>query len=281
MISHCTDTSDIVVHLLGASLTAEDESNITAHCEDCGFLGSLVFHAFDAEADFGHLRSLHGDWTSYGRLLIPERIDASEVLYLDADLLITLDIMDLANVDLGDNLVAGCSGSTLSHRIDFDLLRGVGCPPDMPYVDAGVLLINSEAWRTTRAGERWRSFAAGSAEHLTSHDQSIINYLCMGKFTLLPRKYNTPWVTLSPPQHPDGKIVHFVGSPKPWDLSGKQLHTGYRAWRTYQTAEWASLYGNASNLSLALKRTWSIRKSIARNINKRLRPPASSKHEQS
>ncbi|MEM6698090.1 MAG: hypothetical protein AAF599_06825, partial [Bacteroidota bacterium] len=57
-------------------------------------------------------------------------------------------------------------------------------------------------------------------------------------------------------------IFHFVGSPKPWDILGKQIHPAYDSWLHYQPNLWTTKYSAVTYQKIC--RTWKIRKSIAR-----------------
>ncbi|RYG00415.1 MAG: glycosyltransferase family 8 protein, partial [Chitinophagaceae bacterium] len=100
MVRNCRCNSKLVLWFLCSNFESKHKDSIKRLLHGERFEGQLIFIDFDARKRFGHLGSLHGDWTTYGRLLIPEYIDRDVVLYLDADLIISVDILNLADFDL-------------------------------------------------------------------------------------------------------------------------------------------------------------------------------------
>ena len=70
------------------------------------------------------------------------------------------------------------------------------------------------------------------------------------------------------PANADKAIIHFVGSPKPWDLFGKIIHEGNGTWKTYNTKFWKNQYGNITVQKVI--RTWKIRRSILKHLKSKL-----------
>ena len=224
----------------------------------------------DVLREFGHLGSLHGDWTTYARLLIPDLIAADRALYLDADLTINCDILEIDDgLDFGGRLLAAVTRSTLRMHIDCEFLKlSAGLNDDTPYFNAGVIYFNLAECRKQRAALAWRTFADAHKEHLISHDQSILNGHVKGDFVQLDVRFNLPWIAeATQPEKFRQAIVHFVGAPKPWDFSGHLLHRGFAHWAEYDTPLWRSAYRGFKLEKL--RRAWQVRRSIARVLIRR------------
>ena len=97
LITNCSAKNELKIWFLCSDLNANDKSNIRYLLQNEDFTGALEFVDFNAFERFGHLRSLHGDWTTYGRLLIPTILEVDSALYLDSDLIIEADILALRN----------------------------------------------------------------------------------------------------------------------------------------------------------------------------------------
>ncbi|MGI4776890.1 MAG: glycosyltransferase family 8 protein [Janthinobacterium lividum] len=273
MVRNCTDSSRLVLNFLCSDLSGVDKSNIVKSLADAGFSGQTKFIDFDAEKEFGNLRSLHGDWTAYGRLLIPDVIAADRVLYLDADLSINLDVLELEKtVDLDGHFLAAVAGTTLKWALDGEFLKkSAGMDDDMPYFNSGVVYFNTQACRLDGAAAKWREFAALNRDGLVSHDQTVLNAYVKGDFVRLESRYNVPWVAGNDALEPtDNAIVHFIGAPKPWDLSGRWLHRGHAHWTRHQSSFWNNAYGRLTIGKLF--RTWKIRRSIIKVIMWKMKP---------
>jgi lipopolysaccharide biosynthesis glycosyltransferase len=271
MIRHCSRAESLAIHILASGLNSRDKDNVLTLLDDEGFRGRTSFLDFDADREFGELRSLHGDRTVYGRLLIPDRIDAARALYLDADLAVCLDVLDLdRDVAFQGEPLAAVNGCTVEWTIDQHFLREhAGLTPDTPYFNSGVVLFDLEECRRRGAACTWRSFALAHRDRLVSHDQTVLNAYANGGFLQLPARYNTEWpASLPRPLNVENAIVHFSGSPKPWDVTGRWLHRGHSLWKSYQTPFWRRTYGRMDRPKWS--RTWQIRKSIARVLKDRL-----------
>ncbi len=266
LVRHCPQTEGLRLWFLCVALQPAHHKQIRQLLADEGFRGSCEFIPVPVQQIFGHLPALQGDRTTYARLLIEEYVDTDRALYLDADLLVLTDVFQLRDFDFGDHLLAAVVGSTLAHQLDGNfLIRTMGLPPDIDYFNAGVILFNLTHWRAQHVGDRWRFLVQKHRNQLISHDQTLLNALCRGHFAQLPSVFNTPWYPgQALPQHPNPAIIHFIGSPKPWDVSGQWLHSGYRAWRSYDPLAWKRLYPLHSAQNL--KRAWHIKKSIFKKL---------------
>lgn len=273
LVRNCSDTAQLTLNFLCSNLSDSDKSNVRRLLDEDAYKGQVRFIDFDAQKEFGNLRSLHGDWTAYGRLLIPDLISADRVLYLDADLLINLDVLDLEKtVRLDGHVMAAVTDGTAKWMIDGKFLkRAVGMSDDTPYFNSGIIYFNLEACRAKGAASEWRDFAAEHRDHLISHDQTVLNAYVNGDFLHLDLKYNVPWVAGGHVEdvRANHAILHFLGAPKPWDLGGSVLHSGYRRWFSHSTKFWLRAYGKVTLGKL--ERTWRIRRSIAKVVMRRFK----------
>lgn len=144
--------------------------------------------------------------TSYARLFMPEIIDKSisRILYLDTDIIVSDDLSLLWNVDLENNYIGGC----------LDVFEGtesktsVGLNPDDPYINAGVLLIDLDAWRKIDLPKQFIKFLYDHNGEVHHHDQGIINGVCKGHILILPPQYNMHSTVYSHPFHLIKKITN-------------------------------------------------------------------------
>ncbi|WP_026880427.1 glycosyltransferase family 8 protein [Hymenobacter norwichensis] len=269
LIRNCSDTSMIKLCFFCSNITLLDKKNIKLLLTKESFRGKTEFIDLNIEKQFGHLASLHGDWTAYGRLLIPEIIKDEFALYLDADLVIELDILSLP-MTKGKNIISAVHEGPVQQALDNQLfIEKLNWEPLTPYFNSGVLLFNNEQWRETKASTKIKEIAEAYPAHLISHDQTLLNALCLGNFNQLPKEFNTSW----PPDKKTSsnynqRIIHFIGSPKPWDISGKLIHNNYTIWAQYNTSFWNNNYGKITTEKLV--RTWRIRNSIFKNIKHKL-----------
>ncbi len=266
LVRNCSRNENIAFWFLSSGLTDLDKKSITILLETEHFKGTTEFVDFDAKKIFGHLRSLHGDWTSYGRLLIPDIVKSEKALYLDADLVIELDVLRLEHFDFKGNLIGAVHGSEIKHTLDRAFLtQRLNLSEDTDYFNAGVLLLNLQKWRTERIEDEWKAIAEKFPNELISHDQTLLNALCRGQFAHLPEEFNVPWrASTAKPENSNSAILHYVGSPKPWDWCGAYIHRGYKTWNNYTPAFWKKRYGKMN--SDKIQRTWKIRRSLIKGF---------------
>jgi lipopolysaccharide biosynthesis glycosyltransferase len=173
---------------------------------------------------FADCKSLRGNFMTYARILLPDLIDTNRLIYLDSDLLITDDLALLWQTDLQGQPLGAVSLSTVQWSNDRKFLHAQGIPIDVPYFNAGVLLIDSARWRAEHTGEKLKSLAKTHGANLPSVDQTLLNLSFHNLFTNLDPKWNQHLYANLPPTNVVPGILHFLGSPKPWDFWGMGLH---------------------------------------------------------
>lgn len=266
LIRNCSNNKELKLWFLCSDLTNADKANIQRHLQDEQFSGDTEFIDYNAKAIFGHLRSLHGDWTAYGRLLIADYITSDTALYLDADLIILLDVLSLKNFKFNGQLLAAVYGNPVKNALENQFfIKCLKWLPDTAYFNSGVILVDLKKWRSERIDQQWKCIAEKYPDNLFSHDQTLLNAVCAGRFAHLPARFNKIWyASKAKPANSDHAILHFVGSPKPWDFLGSFIHKGYSTWCTYETSFWEKQYRTITLHKV--RRTWKIRRSILKNL---------------
>lgn len=270
LIRNCSNSQELKLWFLCSEFRIKDKFNINQLLESVGFKGTVEYIDFDAKEIFGHLRSLHGDWTAYGRLLIANYVKTDKALYLDSDLVILLDVLTLKDFNFEGAIIAAVYGCTVSLALDgVFFMNNLHWSPDKSYFNSGVVYFNLLKWREENIEAKWKSLAEKYPKDLISHDQTLLNAVCEGDFAHLSSNYNNPWYPgRGRPEDADRSIIHFVGSPKPWDIFGKIIHKGYKTWATYNTRAWKEEYCTITTDKIG--RTWKIKKSILKHLKNKL-----------
>lgn len=271
MVRNCSDNSQLKLYFLCSSLDQSDKNNINSLLIKEVFTGEIYFIDFDPVKLFGHLNSLHGDYTNYGRLLIPGLIKNDTALYLDSDLIILVDILLLKNYDFKGEVIAATFGCQIKYALDHAFFeKRLNWNAEMEYFNSGVLLFNLRKWRENAMDDKWKELADKYPKELISHDQTLLNAICKGSFAHLDSSFNTLWEPgIQIPKNSRLGILHFSGSPKPWDVSGKFVHKGYSTWLAYNSVDWNKNYSKIS--ALKLSRSWKIKKSIFRHMIRQIK----------
>ncbi|MEO6731472.1 MAG: glycosyltransferase family 8 protein [Ferruginibacter sp.] len=270
LIRNCNRSEELQFWFFCSEFGDKDKANINQLLEIEGFKGTVKYVDFDAKAIFGHLRSLHGDWTTYGRLLIPDYVQNDTALYLDSDLIILTDVLTLKEFDFDGAALAAVYGSPVSSALEKNFfIDKLKCAPDQAYFNAGILLLNLKKWREENVEAKWKRLAEKYPNELLSVDQTLLNAVCEGNFARLLPVYNNPWYPGSEkPVDADHSIIHFVGSPKPWDFFAKNLHKGNKVWEPFNNAAWKKEYGGITVDKI--KRTWKIRRSLLKLLKAKI-----------
>jgi lipopolysaccharide biosynthesis glycosyltransferase len=167
-----------------------------------------------ADIDFSHFKTTEFyPKSTYFRLMLPAIIpeDVNSGLFLDSDLIVNGSIKDLVVVDLSKMFLAAVSEASVEDNVL--RLNKLGFP-STGYFNAGVLLVNLEAWRENSFIDDFVSIANNYSEHLPWVDQDILNMHFGDNWVRLDKKYNATHLLKKLPEAP--VIVHYASYSKPW-----------------------------------------------------------------
>ena len=237
---------------------------------------ATVFLRPFSTASVRHLKGLHGNYMSYARLFLKDLLPTvNRLLVLDSDLLVNCSLTPLWNTDLSPHVLGAISRATIEWSLDRYLLPELGLSLNDPHFNAGILLIDLDRWRNEDFTERCLAFLETYRERIQSHDQTVLNFFFSTKFCHLPIQYNIPIDARGPSianNVPEG-ILHFVGSPKPWDFGGRVIH-GSGAFVHDLLKQTAYFRFSHRHMSVSPKRILLLSRSYYRVIKARLSKPA-------
>ena len=148
-------------------------------------------------------------------LLLPA--EARRCIYLDIDIVVGADVGELYDVDLhgaplGMVLNTGMTESVRTY------ITTLGVVPD-EYCNAGVMLIDLEAWRRENAAHHLIEHGRAMRPDIWFFDQDMLNTYFRGRCCFLESRWN----------HRDagveahGVIQHLAGRPKPWQTRAEDV----------------------------------------------------------
>ena len=158
--------------------------------------------------------------TTYYRLFIADMVPQyDKAIYIDADTVVRRDIAELYDTEIGEALVGACHEQVM---LQMDIYgeyveRVLGISREV-YFNAGLLLINSRAWRERRVLEKFVRLL-GEYDFVVTQDEDYINVICKDRTYFLDRRWNTE--VTEGISHPyavaeEANIVHFIMANKPW-----------------------------------------------------------------
>jgi len=187
---------------------------------------------------------LHSTKETYIRLWIGELFPKHDrALYLDPDVIVLSTIDELWSVDLSKKTVAAVPipGSTRPGQL--------GMPPEVPYMQSGVLVFNLQRWRELQYTERCLEVLARDPSKAIDADQDILNICLQGDWEVMPYYWNviSPFyflthnlgislVELRDIQR-EARIIHFNGASKPWSYLSRHPRRG-EYWKYLRLTEW-------------------------------------------
>ena len=229
MVSIFENTSSpICVHVLHDDTLTDfnmDAMSDVAHKYGQSVLFHNIESAFNARKKLLSSFKRLADWgkgTVY-RLLLPETVEVDKIIYLDCDILVTLDIAELWNVPIGDKAVAcvrDCSGDYKKRPVRWqDKLRcGFMDVEAAEYFNAGVLLMNlGKIRKEYDIIGSLGGFLNRYGRCVIAPDQDYLNWLFSHDKLMVDEKFDRMrWENFSE-EALYGAIWHMSGF-KPWTL---------------------------------------------------------------
>lgn len=161
----------------------------------------------------------------YAQYLLPEEV--TRILWLDADIVIKDTISELYEKEFEGNCLIACEnlGDNTEHINRLNL--------EGKYFNAGVLLMNLPAMREKMGVVEFGRKVVDNLSLFLWQDQDILNFIYKESVIFVDyKKYNfqvIPDFEIQEKELDNAKIVHYIGSQKPWqyfylDTSQKYYH---------------------------------------------------------
>lgn len=199
-------------------------------CEPC-FLYPEKEYEFRFHLNEGDNFLSVSNQTPFYRMLLPDLLEDDECLYLDADIAVCGDVMDIFKSDIQDAYIMGVTDRLCLDKRQYGFVTDHSIPFGS-YVNSGVLLMNLKRLRKDNITSRMKEL--GKSKFFPYLDQDIINYSCGGNVRFLNKRFNVfPDDTVSDMKflrehivgtddifhdealsHP--AIIHYIGPRKPW-----------------------------------------------------------------
>ncbi len=233
MKSLCRHNSHVKIYVLNQDIPQEWFNRLRMYVQEIG--GDLIdCKLIGRQFQMNWSNKLpHINHMTFARYFIPDFVTEDKVLYLDSDLIVTGDLTDLFELDLGENYL-GAARSCFGAGVGFN---------------AGVLLINNKKWKSETIRQKLIELTEKEHKNVKEGDQSILNMLFKDQYSLLEDKYNfqigfdagaaekNHAFIFEIPLTPFPEILHYISPDKPW----KQFSVGRlrEEWWKYSFMEWS------------------------------------------
>ncbi|HEP1799179.1 TPA: SP_1767 family glycosyltransferase [Streptococcus suis] len=177
---------------------------------------------------------------SFSRFLLPELlIDLERILYLDVDILVHGNLMELFQTDLEEYELGAIVEADIFKYYQW-YLDSLGFGPNDAYFSSGVLLMDLDKMRQNGTTNQLIAMALEKAQDYNFPDQDILNLYYKGNFKQLSPAYNYTDVRKQNRELATDEIIieHFNGDIKAWHAITKipdYLQDSALAYQDYQT----------------------------------------------
>ena len=181
---------EIHVYIFEYPMTDENKEKLNALAAKYGRnLHYLLMPDINKTENLGLAEVNHAGWFFYSYMklyldnLLPESV--TKVLYLDSDILVVDDLMELWNMDLKGHAAAGvidCLGEKY-----YDLL---GLSKKSYYCNSGMILEDLKAWREKKIGDKVREYCKKNGGYVFFMEQTAFNAGVQEDIMILHPKYN-------------------------------------------------------------------------------------------
>ena len=161
-----------------------------------------------------HTRDYYSKSTYY-RLFIQRLFPKyDKVIYLDSDIIVTGDISELYNIDLGEYLVSAGHEDVMQNTEVFgSYVEQVLGIDRNNYFNAGVLVINLKLFRKEKVEEQFLRLIS-KFKFTVTQDEDYLNVICKDRVLFFDRGWNlSPEVEL---EEEKIRLVHYKMANKPW-----------------------------------------------------------------
>jgi len=228
-----------------------------------GFDFDIRHQAIDNRV-FKECRSAYGSHAPY--LLLSAGLFATtpRLLCIDADTIVNDDISFLYHAEMGGKEIgmAQCEVCDNANEHEKTVLYKNHKGKNDPYFGTNIVLLDTKKFRDSDRMGRFIQNALADPHLQMLWDQTVINCSYRTDEIMNLKNMTESWNQNASRTDPKPKfhkgMIHFVGTPKPWDLLGEIFHPGYQFWRKYALQSNAKVnplvnYFSVKNLRRAYK----------------------------
>ena len=218
-LSYLNATRDVELKVLDGGISAKSKNALSHLVERFGRRVRLEFVRVDESIFRSATLGPGKSHMAYCRILLPQLLDVTRLVYLDCDVLVFRDLSELFEIELSPSKIIAAvpDSETLTLGDDsYKLASVMSLPTDARYFYSGVLLMNLDELREQHFFERAIEFLSTCSGDYRFHDQSAFNFLLHGRIDELPEHWNrVAWRFDQQDDNSLDCVLHYPSSP-PW-----------------------------------------------------------------
>lgn len=217
--------SRLSVHVLTADLSAESEKvlrRLFAPFPDAGLAIERVDDSAFKDID---MSKTHLSKETFFRFLLPRLFPSlDKILYMDMDLVVRGDVTELFETPMDGALAAAVRDLWVDRDEPTGFKGRLGLSAFDTYVNAGVMLINLDAWRAEDICSHAIRLIMERSEEFPFFDQDALNILFRGRVKVMDGKWNfAAWnYDKQKSLRKKAMILHYAGKVKPWNTPSRR-----------------------------------------------------------
>ena len=219
VVDNFSDNRALEIFIIHSGITSLDRERV-AH----GWPGNVQVRWIETrESDFAGL-PLWGRMpvSTYYKLRLPDFLPQriGKALWLDCDVIVLDDVSHLWDGELGELSLGAVQDAVVplvSSSCGILNHRQLGLDPAAKYFNAGVMLVDVDAWRRDGVAARAMDYLRQYHQSVTFWDQEGLNVALAGRWMPVDSRWNHN--ASIPARHACAElpsIVHFAGGLKPW-----------------------------------------------------------------
>lgn len=207
------------LHVLHTDVSEENQAKVKALASG---KKNITIEFKDVTQEIGALinklpvRDYYSPSTYYRMLIAKLYPNYEKCIYLDSDIVVLTDVAKMYDIQLGNKLVAAVPDA-ITELFDAGGLyaeKVVGVNRRR-YFNAGILLINSKAWKEEDVLGQFVALI-NYYEMKIAQDQDYLNVICKNRVLFLPRKWNMQAAKHWGIPKNERCIIHYAFAAKPW-----------------------------------------------------------------
>lgn len=180
------DVDSLTVYILEDNISNENKRKLDELALTFG--REIKYKSIEkVKSNLASLSQQRGSLSTFSRLMLSQLLplELERLLYLDCDTIIRKNLEQFYNQDFEGNIVCGVLDCiSKQHR------ARIGLAENDIYINAGMMLIDYQAWQHNSMDEKIRSIIQKHSGKVPYADQGIVNISLNGKIKLVHPRYN-------------------------------------------------------------------------------------------